>query len=275
VSTPSLIAKDSRPSTGPAPGEPEGARPAGLGQAALAVEVHDVQRHFGQRAVLRGIDLTVTPGEILVIVGQSGCGKSTLLRAIGGLDRGYGGHVAVTGRVAFGFQDARLLPWARVWANVVFGVSGSQTELRERALESLRAVGLEDHADAWPGNLSGGEAQRVALARALTRDPAVLLLDEPFGALDALTRLRMQALVSDLWRTHGFALVLVTHDVEEAVLLADRIAVLDAGVVSDLIEVEMPRPRSRRDERFESLRLRILEDLGVSEIDASISSHAD
>jgi sulfonate transport system ATP-binding protein len=244
-------------------------------QHGFAVEAHGVQRSFGERVVLRGVDLTVAPGEILVIVGQSGCGKSTLLRAIGRLDSGYRGQIDVQGRVAFGFQDARLLPWARVWANVIFGVSGPKAQLRARALEALRAVGLESHADAWPGNLSGGEAQRVALARALTRDPAVLLLDEPFGALDALTRLRMQALVSDLWRTHGFALVLVTHDVEEAVLLADRIAVLDGGTVADLIDVDMPRPRSRRHERFESLRVRILEDLGVSDIDASLSSHAD
>jgi sulfonate transport system ATP-binding protein len=142
-------------------------------------------------------------------------------------------------------------------------------------LQALAEVSLERHADAWPGTLSGGEAQRVALARALTRDPSVLLLDEPFGALDALTRLRMQALVSGLWRERGFSVVLVTHDVEEAILLADRIAVLDGGVVLDLIDVAMPRPRSRRDDRFEELRVRILEDLGVSDIDARISAHTD
>jgi sulfonate transport system ATP-binding protein len=238
-----------------------------------AVRVAGVERTFGDRTVLRDVELTVGAGEILVIVGQSGCGKSTLLRGIGGLDDGFTGTIEVEGRVAFGFQDARLLPWARVWENVVFGVDGRKAERRERALTALRDVGLEHHADAWPATLSGGEAQRVALARALTRDPAVLLLDEPFGALDALTRLRMQALVSRLWRDRGFSIVLVTHDVEEAVLLADRIAVLDRGVVADLIEVEMPRPRSRRDERFEALRVRILDDLGVSDIDASLSSH--
>ena len=171
-----------------------------------------------------------------MIVGQSGCGKSTLLRAIGGLDDGYDGAIDVDGRVAFGFQDARLLPWARVWENVVFGIAGSRAERRARALAALRDVGLEAHADAWPATLSGGEAQRVALARALTRDPAVLLLDEPFGALDALTRLRMQALVIGLWKQRRFAVVLVTHDVEEAILLADRIAVLDGGAVADLLE---------------------------------------
>jgi len=238
-----------------------------------AVTVSGVERRFGERAVLRDVDLSVEPGEILVIVGQSGCGKSTLLRAIGGLDTGYEGDIDVDGRVAFGFQDARLLPWARVWENVVFGVKGSRAERRARAVRALADVGLEAHADAWPFTLSGGEAQRVALARALTRDPSVLLLDEPFGALDALTRLRMQALVSALWRERGFSVVLVTHDVEEAVLLADRIAVLDGGVVADLIDVDMPRPRSRVDERFEALRVRILDDLGVSDIDAAVSAH--
>jgi sulfonate transport system ATP-binding protein len=240
-----------------------------------AVAVRAVGRAFNGREVLRGIDLTVQQGEFLVIVGQSGCGKSTLLREIGGLDDGYTGEIDVDGRVAFGFQDARLLPWARVWENVVFGIPGSKSERKARALRALRDVSLEQHADAWPATLSGGEAQRVALARALTRDPSVLLLDEPFGALDALTRLRMQALVSGLWRERGFSVVLVTHDVEEAILLADRIAVLDRGVVSDLIDVSMPRPRSRLDPRFEELRVRILGDLGVSDVDASLSAHTD
>jgi sulfonate transport system ATP-binding protein len=240
-----------------------------------AVKVRGVRRSFGERTVLRGVDLDVAAREIVVIVGQSGCGKSTLLRAMGSLDDGYSGDIQVHGRVAFGFQDARLLPWARVWQNVVFGVIGSSDDRRVQATRALADVGLDEHADAWPATLSGGEAQRVALARALTRGPAVLLLDEPFGALDALTRLRMQALVSRLWRERGFAVVLVTHDVEEAVLLADRIAVLDRGVIADLIDVGMPRPRDRRAERFESLRVRILDDLGVSDIDAALSSHHD
>jgi sulfonate transport system ATP-binding protein len=240
-----------------------------------AVTARGVARSFGERAVLRAVDLMIAPGEFLVVVGQSGCGKSTLLRALGALDTNYTGEIEVEGKVAFGFQDARLLPWARVWQNVVFGVSGKRAQLRQRAIAALADVGLEGHVDAWPATLSGGEAQRVALARALTRDPSVLLLDEPFGALDALTRLRMQALVSGLWRERGFSVVLVTHDVEEAILLADRIAVLDSGVIADLLEVDMPRPRSRRDERFESLRVRILEDLGVSDIDARLSAHSD
>jgi sulfonate transport system ATP-binding protein len=206
-----------------------------------AVRAREVGRRFGDRAVLAGIDLAVEPGEILVIVGQSGCGKSTLLRAIGGLDDGYDGAIDVDGRVGFGFQDARLLPWARVWENVVFGLAGSRAERRTRA----------------------------------AADPAVLLLDEPFGALDALTRLRMQALVVGLWQRRRFAIVLVTHDVEEAILLADRIAVLDGGTVADVLDVDLRRPRSRRDDRFESLRVRILEDLGVSDVDARLSAHPD
>ncbi|HEY4095801.1 MAG TPA: ABC transporter ATP-binding protein [Baekduia sp.] len=240
-----------------------------------AVRADGVKRSFGGREVLHGIDLTVEAGEFLVIVGQSGCGKSTLLRALGGLDAGYTGDIAIDGRVAFGFQDARLLPWAPVWQNVVFGVKGSKQELRRQAIAALAEVGLEGHADAWPATLSGGEAQRVALARALTRDPAVLLLDEPFGALDALTRLKMQSLVSGLWRERGFAVVLVTHDVEEAILLADRIAVLDRGAVADRLDVDMVRPRSRTDERFEQLRVRILADLGVSDVDATLSARDD
>jgi sulfonate transport system ATP-binding protein len=238
-----------------------------------AIRVNALERRFGPRAVLRGLDMTVTPGEFVVVVGQSGCGKSTLLRCIAGLDDGFTGALTVEGAIGVGFQDARLLPWARVWENVVFGVPGSRAQRRALADQALLEVGLTARADAWPLTLSGGEAQRVALARALTRDPAVLLLDEPFGALDALTRLRMQALVHRLWRDRGFTVVLVTHDVEEAVLLADRVIVLDNGAVADHFSVDLPRPRARRDPRFESLRVRILDDLGVSDIDASLSAH--
>jgi len=241
--------------------------------SSAAVTARGVGRAFDGRTVLRDIHLTIAPGEFLAIVGKSGCGKSTLLRAIGGLDQDFTGELHVNGAVAFGFQDARLLPWARVWENVVFGLHGPRSALRAKALEALAAVDLAARADAWPRTLSGGEAQRAALARCLIREPAVLLLDEPFGALDALTRLRMHALVNGLWRDKGFAVVLVTHDVEEAVLLADRIAVLDSGRVADLFPIELSRPRSRIDERFEAARLRILEDLGVLELDAALSAH--
>ena len=239
-----------------------------------SIAVRGLERRFGERVVLTEIDLSVAPGEFVVVVGQSGCGKSTLLRCIGGLDDQFTGSLDVSGAVGVGFQDARLLPWARVWENVVFGVPGSPSYRRALADDALREVGLTERAEAWPLTLSGGEAQRVALARALTRDPSVLLLDEPFGALDALTRLRMQALVYRLWRDRGFTVVLVTHDVEEAVLLADRIIVLDGGGVADVFTVDLPRPRARQDARFESLRVRILDDLGVSDIDASLSAHS-
>ena len=239
-----------------------------------SIVARDVSRRFGNRTVLHGIDLTVPPGEFVVVVGQSGCGKSTLLRALAGIDRGATGDIDIAGRVALGFQDARLLPWARVWENVVFGFRGGRAERRTRARAALDEVGLGARADVWPSTLSGGEAQRVALARALTREPDVLLLDEPFGALDALTRLRMQVLVHDLWRARGFTVVLVTHDVEEAVLLADRVIVLDRGRVTDEFTVDLARPRSRRDDRFEAARVRILEDLGVSDLDASLSRHS-
>ncbi|MDB5818952.1 MAG: Alkanesulfonates transporter ATP-binding protein / Sulfonate transporter, ATP-binding, partial [Rhizobacter sp.] len=182
-----------------------------------AIRARGLGRAFDGRDVLREVDLTVERGEFLAIVGKSGCGKSTLLRAIGGLDAGFTGELDVDGPVAFGFQDARLLPWARVWENVVFGLRGSRSELRARAHQALASVDLQARAGDWPRTLSGGEAQRAALARSLIREPAVLLLDEPFGALDALTRLRMHALVNGLWRDKGFAIVLVTHDVEEAV----------------------------------------------------------
>jgi sulfonate transport system ATP-binding protein len=242
--------------------------------ARLAISVQGAGRRFGDRTVLAGVDLAVPAGELVVIVGQSGCGKSTLLRALAGLDTEATGTITVDGNVGFGFQDARLLPWARVWENVVFGLPGTKAERRLRARQALDEVHLAERADAWPATLSGGEAQRVALARALVREPAVLLLDEPFGALDALTRLRMQALVSELWRSRGLTVVLVTHDVEEAVLLADRVAVLDGGRVADSFTIDLPRPRSRRDPRFEDHRVRILEDLGVSDVDAELSARS-
>jgi sulfonate transport system ATP-binding protein len=234
--------------------------------ATPVVQLRGLRRVFGTRAVLQDISLDIARGEFLAIVGQSGCGKSTLLRALGGLDAGWDGQLDVQGPVAFGFQDARLLPWVRVWENVVFGINGSRAERLQRAMQALAAVGLTEHAEAWPRTLSGGEAQRVALARSLVRTPALLLLDEPFGALDALSRLRMHALVHQLWRDQGFAVVLVTHDVEEAVLLADRIAVLDRGRIADLYPVEGDRPRARNAGNFEAARFRAMRGLGVQDV---------
>jgi sulfonate transport system ATP-binding protein len=216
----------------------------------VAVELAGLAKSFGDHAVLRGIDLTIRPGEFLAVVGHSGCGKSTLLRLLAGLDRPSAGWLALDGSAPAGqvpearilFQDARLLPWRRVLANV--GI-GSPPGWRAAASAALRNVGLEDRADEWPAVLSGGQRQRVALARALVTRPRLLLLDEPLGALDALTRLEMQALVEQVWQSQGFTAVLVTHDVAEAVALADRIIVLDEGVIVHEQVVAHARPRSR------------------------------
>jgi sulfonate transport system ATP-binding protein len=237
------------------------------------ISARGLGRRFGDRTVLDGIDLEVRAGEFLTIVGASGSGKSTLLRILAGLDPDHAGTVARAGDYAFSFQDARLLPWIKVWQNVVFGLCGGKRELRERAATALAEVHLADHLDAWPRTLSGGEAQRVALARSLIREPSILFLDEPFGALDALTRLRMQALVHNLWRARNFAVVLVTHDVEEAILLSDGVTVLSPAGLGRYLPITMERPRARIDPRFEQLRVRVLAELGVSDIDAKLSAH--
>lgn len=230
-----------------------------------SVELSQVARTFGERTVLRGIDLEVGRREFVVLVGPSGCGKSTLLRIIAGLDRGANGEVSVTSQHAIVFQDARLLQWRPVWRNVVLGLRGSTSELRQRANRALEEVGLGERATAWPGTLSGGEAQRVALARALVRTPELLLLDEPFAALDALTRLRMQRQVADLWHRHAIAALMVTHDVEEALLLADRVLVMGDGRIAEEFTISLPRPRDPRQLEFTDLRYRLLGSLGVED----------
>jgi sulfonate transport system ATP-binding protein len=226
------------------------------------VRVRQARRVFNGRTVLDGVDLAIAPGEFVALLGASGSGKSTLLRAIAGLDRGATGDYAVPAKHAIVFQEHRLLPWSRVWRNVTLGVPGGQ--LRRRAEQALDEVGLTDRADAWPATLSGGESQRVALARALVRRPELLLLDEPFGALDALTRLKAQALVARLWAEHRPAVLLVTHDVEEALLLADRALLLaDGRIVRDLV-IDIPRPRRVDQSRFAALRRELLVSLGVN-----------
>ena len=228
-----------------------------------AVRLLGVRRDFGTRTVLRGIDLEIAKGQFVVLLGQSGTGKSTLLRALAGLDDGIEGSVSVVDNRAVVFQEPRLLPWRSVWRNVALGLGGS--DIRARALEALSEVGLKDHADAWPSTLSGGEAQRASLARALVREPELLLLDEPFGALDALTRLKMHGLVRQLWARHEPAVLLVTHDVDEAVALADRILVLDDGHLITDVTVALEQPRRRSNPDFAELRSRLLSDLGVEE----------
>jgi sulfonate transport system ATP-binding protein len=228
-----------------------------------AVVTRGVRRTFGDRDVLRGLDVQLRAGEFVALLGRSGSGKSTFLRALAGLDRGAEGEILVPAARSVVFQDPRLLPWATVLDNVVLGQRGASAEAKGRA--ALAEVGLEGHEGDWPKTLSGGEAQRVALARALVREPALMLLDEPFGALDALTRIRMHALVQQLCARHHPAVLLVTHDVDEAVLLADRVLVLTDGVISLDVPVDVPSPRLRADDRFIALRARLLAELGVDE----------
>jgi sulfonate transport system ATP-binding protein len=227
------------------------------------VEVGELRRSFGERTVLAGVDLRIDPGELVVLLGASGSGKTTLLRILAGLDREADGRVLVPGRRAVVFQEHRLLPWQRVADNVALGLP--RAGARSRALAMLAEVGLADRARSWPRQLSGGQAQRVALARALVRDPELLLLDEPFGSLDALTRIRVHALVLRLWARHRPAILLVTHDVDEALLLADRVLVLVAGRIDAEIPIPSARPRRRADPAVNHLREAIFERLGVSE----------
>jgi sulfonate transport system ATP-binding protein len=240
-----------------------------------AVDLRQVGRAFDGRRIFSDVNLTIRPGEFVVLVGKSGCGKSTLLRIIGGLDAGAEGVIDVTGNHAVVFQDARLLPWKAVWKNVVLGLDGPQSELRERALRALAEVALTDRADAWPLTLSGGEAQRVAIARALVRTPDLLLLDEPFAALDALTRLKMQQQVLMLWRRHRIATLLVTHDVDEALLLADRILLVEDGGIRRELTISLERPRHREDPGFVTLRRELLSALGVNEDDETDDEETD
>jgi sulfonate transport system ATP-binding protein len=229
--------------------------------AALAVGVRGLTRSFGGHPVIDGLDLDVPAGQFVALLGASGCGKSTLLRILADLDTEIGGEVRVAARRAVAFQSPRLLPWKRVWRNVVLGLPGRPD--RARALAALDEVGLAHRADAWPKTLSGGEAQRASLARALVREPDLLLLDEPFGALDALTRLRAQDLVWRLWQRHNPAVLLVTHDVEEALLLADRALIMRDGVIAHAVDVNLPRPRDIGDPTILALRAELLGWLGV------------
>ncbi|MFI6052944.1 ABC transporter ATP-binding protein [Streptomyces violascens] len=228
-----------------------------------AVRVEGLTRSFEGRAVIDGLELTLRAGEFTALLGRSGCGKSTLLRVLAGLDREIEGTVLVPKRRAVAFQAPRLMPWKRVWRNVVLGLPGKpQRAVAERALEE---VGLGHRSGAWPKTLSGGEAQRASLARALVREPDLLLLDEPFGALDALTRIKAQQLVAELWQRRGCAVLLVTHDVDEALLLADRVLVMRDGVIAHDAPVDFDRPRTVGASGFAGLRSRLLTELGVEQ----------
>jgi sulfonate transport system ATP-binding protein len=234
-----------------------------VGQAS-AVELLGVGKRFGAKVVLDGINLEIAPGELLAIVGRSGCGKSTLLRLVVGLETATEGSIRIGGTPLRGpnrearlmFQDAALLPWLTVLDNV--SLASRNRERQEEASRALGLVGLEQRARDWPSILSGGQRQRVALARALASKASVLLLDEPLGALDALTRLEMQKLIEEIWLREQFTAVLVTHDVEEAVALADRVLVMQEGRIIAESRITLSRPRNRTSLEFITLRERLL-----------------
>jgi sulfonate transport system ATP-binding protein len=233
----------------------------------VAVTLRGVTKAFGAHRVLHGIDLDIAPGEFVAIVGRSGCGKSTLLRLIAGLDTPTAGSIAIDRQAAgwrdhvrLMFQEPRLLPWQRVVANVEVGLTHAR-DRRPQAEATLVQVGLAGREHDWPSVLSGGQKQRVALARALVSHPRLLALDEPLGALDALTRIEMQDLIETVWQDKGFTAIVVTHDVSEAVALADRILVLEDGMVAMDVPVALPRPRRRGDLRAAAIEGRILDRL--------------
>jgi ABC-type nitrate/sulfonate/bicarbonate transport system ATPase subunit len=244
------------------------------------VTVRDLSKSFtlnGQRLhVLRDLHLDVQGGESLAIVGPSGCGKTTLLRVLAGLESPDRGEVRIDGHPVQGvgteraiiFQEPRLLPWLTVLGNVAFGlqVRGTSHESAEvRARHYIRLVGLAEFETAFPRQLSGGMAQRVGIARALTVQPEILLLDEPLGALDAMTKLSMQEELARIWREEKVTMILVTHDLEEAIFLADRVLVLpkETGAVARLFEVNLPRPRDRSGPRFVEMRRRLMAEFGL------------
>ncbi len=234
--------------------------------AAPAAELHGITKVYDGVAVLNDLSLTVEQGEIVALIGKSGSGKSTTLRVLAGLSDDHSGTYRTDGPPAIAFQEPRLFPWRSVHRNVVYGlnrVAVGGAEADRRALEALREVGLEEKRDAWPMTLSGGQAQRVSLARALVADPRLLLLDEPFGALDALTRRSMHALLLRLFDSHGFGVLLVTHDVDEAVALADRVVVLADGRIASDTAIAAPRPRERTDSALAATSRQLLAALGV------------
>ncbi|WP_432397197.1 ABC transporter ATP-binding protein [Pseudarthrobacter sp. L19] len=261
------------------------ARP-GSGTPALPVSFRRLGRAFGTgpaaHTVLRDVSFDVVPGEVLAILGASGCGKSTLLRAAAGLDAATSGSVAIDGapvrgvddRCAFAFQEPRLLPWHTLQANIAIGLPAgvSAREGKAKVARLLELVGLQDFAKHRPREVSGGMAQRASLARALARNPGVLLLDEPFGALDALTRIKMQDLLLEVHRAEPTTVLLVTHDVDEALQLADRIIVLDredtesspaGATIVRTLTVPGGRPRDRASAELARMRTSLLASLGV------------
>jgi sulfonate transport system ATP-binding protein len=247
----------------PAVVNPAGKPSSGAGGA---VSIRDLIRSFGPKGVLNGVDLDIAPGEFVALLGPSGCGKSTLLRALAGLDHDVHGSgiINVPERVSVVFQDSRLLPWDTVLGNVTLGLR--EHDAGTRARKALTEVGLAGREKSWPHELSGGEQQRVALARSLVREPQLLLADEPFGALDALTRIKMHGLLRELVAAHRPAVLLVTHDVDEAIALADRIVVLDRGRVATIRTVSPEVGTAADAAGHENLRRELLTDLGVAAV---------
>ena len=229
----------------------------------VRLDIQAVDKSYGVRKVLRNTRLTIEPGQFVAIVGRSGCGKSTLLRLVAGLESVTRGSITLGSQAVSGlsddtrimFQESRLLPWRRVIDNVTLGLP---PERRADAVRVLEQVGLGDRLNDWPSKLSGGQRQRVALARALVHQPRLLLLDEPLGALDALTRIEMQQLIENLWRKHGFTVLLVTHDVSEAVAIADRVILIEDGEIGLDLIVDLPRPRARGSHRLAALEAQVL-----------------
>jgi sulfonate transport system ATP-binding protein len=228
----------------------------------VSLELAGISKSYALRQVLQGVNLRLRAGEFVAVVGRSGCGKSTLLRTIAQLEQADAGSIHVGGgaleaSLRIMFQEPRLLPWKTVLANVALGLPHGL----HAAAAALATVGLGDRTEDWPAELSGGQRQRVALARALVHEPNLLLLDEPLGALDALTRIEMQQLIESLWRERGFTAVLVTHDVQEALALADRVLLVEDGRISLDLLVPLPRPRRRGDATFVALEQQLLDRL--------------
>ncbi|NLI67864.1 MAG: ATP-binding cassette domain-containing protein [Bacilli bacterium] len=234
-----------------------------VNENAVKIELKNVSKSFGEKVVLRDVNLTIEKGEFVAIIGKSGSGKSTLLRLVSKLEPLSGGELLFDGvpasesnkKLTMMYQDSRLLPWKKVLDNVGLGLDGNWKEKAEKALE---AVGLIDYKNEWPSRLSGGQQQRVALARALVHEPSILMLDEPLSALDALTRIEMQNLVEKIWADIGFTALLVTHDVSEAVRLADRIVLIEDGNIALDVSVDHPRPRSLAQQELVELEEKVL-----------------
>ncbi len=231
--------------------------------APVVARLSGVRKHYGENTVLGNVDFTVRKGECVALVGPSGTGKTTLLRLLAGLESASNGRAEVTENTSVVFQEPRLIQALRVWKNVLLD-DANKPDAKERARVALQDVGLEDKLASWPVSLSGGQAQRVAVARALYRSPDLMLLDEPFSALDAFTRRSIQSLVLKLWAKYRFGLVIVTHDLDEALILADRIVILSKGRICHETRVDLPRERDVTSPEFNSLKRDLLKQFSLS-----------